>query len=488
MEVPSLLYRHRRDFISLPEASNENDDMALLKYLKAKLPHGKAADIDKYLEAVESKDRKPSLKIVPSCKQLVLGYDFSSLSSDNKQGSPSGSPKSYLKPKGTELPIADDKAQPSYVFTEETLSFVEKQSTLLAALVHLVCPPVAKGNQSIESSAQAAKAQAKVAPRDAAEKTPISPPSMLPKSLAAARSTGVVPPPEAEPEAHLLLKSILERFSSLPPMQCYLRSRLSPLLSNAATVSTDTAVDMRQLSLVTNTSDALGGVCLHLLQSLVGGGSVAEAMKLLSTEPVVSSWGKVQFMRDLVVSTHFVDVCSKCAPEASGVRHGNVPSGVKHGNVPSGGKHGNVPSKSALVSLLFQISDPSLATRLVLSSLNGWSVETAIFLVQYCVSHLPLSSPLHPLMIKKLEVLRVNQQIMERLSEWGARQEGEEESAASGGGRWKSWSDLEQESCTRPRHVLELMLEAGLSNDLIQQWAAEHKLGWEVTKVIMDWG
>ena len=479
MEVPSLLYRHRRDFVSVPEASNENDDMALLKYLKAKLPHDKAAGIDKYLEAVESKDKKPSLKIVPSCEQLAFGYDFSLLSSGNKQGSPSGSPKSYLKPKGTELALADDKSRPSYAFTEETLSFVEKHSTVLAALVHLLCPPVAKGNQSIESSAQAAKTQAKLAPRDAAEKTPLSPLSVLPKSLAAARSTGVVPPPEAEPEAHLLLKSILERFSPLPPMQRYLRSRLSPLLSNAAMVSTDTAVDMRQLSLVANTSDALGGACLHLLQSLVGGGRVAEAVKLLSTEPVVCSWGKVQFVRDLVVSTHFVDICSKCAPEASG---------VKHGNVPSGGKHGNVPSKSALVSLLFQISDPSLAARLVLSSLNGWSVETAIFLVQYCVSHLPLSSPLHSLMIKKLEVLRVNQQVMERLSEWGTRQEGEEESAAGGGGRWKSWSDLEQESCTRPRHVLELMLEAGLSNDLIQQWAAEHKLGWEVTKVIMDWG
>ena len=35
------------------------------------------------------------------------------------------------------------------------------------------------------------------------------------------------------------------------------------------------------------------------------------------------------------------------------------------------------------------------------------------------------------------------------------------------GGSWKSWSELEGESCTRPKHVLELMLKVGLSNDLI---------------------
>ena len=472
MEIPALLHRHRKDFISTSEGTRESEDMALLQYLKAKLPpHGKGAEIEKYLEALESKDKKFSLKIAPLSEQLTLGYDFSSCS---KQGSPRGSPKSNLKPKLVELQTPD-KSQPSYAFTEETLSFVEKHSAVLAALVHLLCPPINKGIQSIENSTQTIKTRETT--KDTADKVPavgqVSPPSRSRSTLT--KSPSNVAPllgTESESNTHLGLEAVLERFATLPALQRHLKFRLAPFLCTAVASGGDVS-DMRQLALVAGGSSVLGDACVNLLQSLLQEGRVADAVKLLRTEPVISSPGKVQFMKDLVVSTRFAGLCSLKSASDSGT--GDL-------------GHGNVPSKSALVSLLFQISDPSLAARLVMSSLHGWSAAMAVFLIEYCVSHLPLpsSSLLHTLLAKKLDILRLNQQIMERFSGGGekrAQKDGEE-----GGGGWKNWADLEQESCRRPKHVLELMLEAGLSIDLIQQWAAEHKLGWEVTKVMMGLG
>ena len=546
MEIPALLYRHRKDFVSTSEGTPDNADAALLQYLKAKLsPYGKGAEIEKYLEALESKDKKFSLKITPLSEQLTFGYDFSSLSWGSKQSSPKSSPESKLKHKLAEQQAPDSKSRPSYAFTEETLSFVEKHSAMLAALVHLLCPPINKGIQLIESSTLSVNKtrDTKETARDTADKAPavaqVSPPSKtrptltknasivaplpgaesdsrtrptltknvsivaplpgaesdsrtrptLTKSAIVAplpgaesdsrtrptltKSVSIVAPlpgAESEPDPHLCLEAILERFATLPAMQRHLRFRLEPFLRSALIVKGDTS-DARQLALIAGGSSVLGDACVDLIQGLLREGRAGEAVKLLRTEPVVSSPGKVRFMRDLVVSTHFAGLCSLKSVSDSGT--GDL-------------GRGNAPSKTALASLLFQISDPSLATRLVLSSLHDWSVETAVFLLEYCMSHLPSSSPLHTLLVKKLDILILNRQIMETFSGRGAKgaqKDGEEE-----GGRWKSWADLERESCSRPKHVLELMLEAGLSNDLVQLWAAEHKLGWEVTKVIMGLG
>ena len=462
VEVPALLYRHRKDFIDSQETFHENEDAALLQYLKEKFPDpDKAADMDKYLEAPESKDKKPSLKIVPSCEQLMFGYDFSS----SKEGFLGGSPKSCLKPKLAESPLTGDKSRPSYSFTEETLSFVEKHSTILAALVHLLCPPVAKGTQPAETTNQSLKPRETT--RDVDNKTstpgPISPPSK-PRQVAAKTATAQPHGAETDPEAQHRLEAVLERFATLPPMQRYLHSRLTPFVLYA--VPGGEAVDVRQLALIANGNGALGDACLCLLQGLVGSGRAGDAVKLLQLEPAISSQSKVQFVRDLAISAHFV---SRCVSDAMGA--------VEVGR-------GGVLGRSMLASLLFQISDPTLAARLVLSSLHGWSAGTAMFLVQYCMSHLPSpsSSPLYPLLTKKLEVLRVNQQILERFFACGSDGVQEQGDGEEGGG-WKSWVELESESCTRPKHVLELMLKVGLSNDLIQWWAAEHSLGWEVTKV-----
>ena len=514
--VPQWLFDSRNDLTkpiwgdssSSSEASfGLYSDLSLLKYIHSKVEKERGDVLQPLIEASEvSKTKKVTIIVRPD--KMRFGYNFSLKRSST--GTPKDSPKGkrrrltresshkFISPPST--PTIPEKAIPvvkiNYSFTPDSLIFVKQRAPLLAALVHLLSPPCVYTTDKTRKTGLAGFEQDKDDQKTSVEESAkISASVPGKKGLIQSIRNRVSKAPPAIPAKIMgfddkstsqwqqTYDDVLSHFSSTQPMYQYLVSRLSCFHSliqwdetpnsskepqgaqspshRRKTKEEGFVIGLRTLAALPSSSEQVGEACSFVMRKLLEEGRIMECVKFLTSEPVSRHIEKVSFLSDMVLSCAFVENYHKI--------------------LPLGQSGEDAKTKMVLqnpVTLLSQLSDPELASRLTLASLSKWPVGVCVDMLSYCLHHLPFSSLLSPTVKGKLDCMKVYSVIMTTCEsplpgyKW--------ESTRS---PWKKWADLAADSESRPDYVLRMLLSSKAFS-VVRQWAAVHKLGAEVTQQI----
>lgn len=511
--VPQWLFDSRND-LTKPiwgDSSSSSEapfglysDLSLLKYIHSKVEKERADLLQPLIEASEVTKTKKVIIIVRPDKTR-FGYNFSLKKSTT--GSPKTSPKGkrrrltresshkFISPPPT--PTIAEGMVPivkiNYTFTPETLTFVKQQAPLLAALVHLLSSPGVYVTGKTRKTGLASSEQDKDDQNSSVEES-VTVSSSVPEKKGFIQSirNRVSKAPPAIPAKRMgfddkstsqwqqTYEDVLSHFSSTQPMYQYLVSRLSCFQSliqwDESTTDSQGAqspshgrkikeggfqIGLRTLAALPSSSEQVGEACSFVMKKLLEEGRVVEGVKFLTSEPVSRHFEKISFLSDMIVSCAFV---------------------TNYREILSLGQSGDDAKTEMVlknpVTLLSQLSDPELASRLTLASLSNWPVDVCVDMLSYCLHHLPFSSILSPTVKEKLDCIKIYSIIMATCEsplpgyKW--------ESTRS---PWKKWADLAADSESRPDYVLRMLLTSKAFG-VVRQWAAVHKLGAEVTQQI----
>lgn len=487
VSVPQLLSNHRNDFIKpiWSEHASETShgylsDWALIKYIHSGLPKEQADILQPLLDASDAtKGKKVTLKLTVRNDSLSFGYNFGVKKLAVKK-SPKTSPKVRRRHLGKEEKQKTngrgEPASAAYVFTPETLAFVKQQSLLLAALVHLLCPPPAGKTGSEEKGEEEEKEAGKEEVETSGRKTILSSFRGKQKAVQQRKVLTFEDKNVSLQPWRKQFDDVLSHFASYPPMKQYLLARLSsfnslipwelsspPAAKGGRKLSREYSVSLQKLAALPGPSEELGGACSFALRSLLEAGKVNEAVQFLSSEPAASHLRSVQFLSDTAISCAFVT--NYC--EVLALRQG-------------GGSAKPTSSVTYPVALLSQLSDQELGARLALASLCNWPVEICVDILSYCVHHLPPTSPLFSVLSEKLRKMQVYARVMDTCespfppvsTHWHTTRS-----------PWRSWSDLSSDSESRPDYVLRILL-GSKAFALARKWSAVHSLQQNVTQVL----
>ena len=493
--VPQWLFDHHDNLVkpvwseAAPDTSfSFLSDLALLKYIHSKLPREKAELLAPVLEVSEpvkaGRGKKLPLNIVVKKDNLSFGYNFNLKRSSV---SPKTSPKLKKKKRSKEekkreavLSPAGNEAPVSYAFTPETLAFVKQQSSLMAALVHLLCPPptgrtgkTAADEKEEEGEGVKDEGEGGTGGRmqvlQSFRRKTLPPPQKESLSL-----DELTPAPQMWKKQ---LEEVLSHFSTSGPMRQFLITRLCcfeailpwdtpksatpPKKSRRS--SPEHTISLRRLAALPTSSREVGDACSFVLRKLLELGKVSDAVRFLASEPATCHLSKVAFLTDITISSAFVR---------------------NYSEILALGQSGEAAREKTAISnpvaLVSQLSNPEQAARLSLASLKNWPVEVCVDLLSYCFHHLPLTSPLLPIVTGRLERMRGYTQIMKVCENPLPPASGQVWRAAQS--PWNSWSELAGDSESRPDYVLRVLL-ASREFELARNWSKVHSLGQDITQV-----
>ena len=495
--VPQWLFDHHDNLVkpiwseSGPDTSfSYLSDLALLKYIHSKLPREKAELLAPFLEVGEppkaGRGKKLPLNIVVKKDNLSFGYNFNL---KRLPVSPKTSPKLKKKKKRSKeekekrvavgVPTGDETPVP-YAFTPETLAFVKQQSSLMAALVHLLCPPPAGRTSKTAADEREEEGEGTKEEGEGGlggrmqvlqnfRRKPLPPPQKETLSL-----DELTPAPQMWKKQ---LEEVLSHFGTSGPMRQFLITRLCcfeailpwdtpksatpPKKSRRSSPSPESTISLRRLAALPTSSREVGEACSFVMRRLLELGKVSEAVRFLSSEPVTCHLPKVAFLSDVAISSAFVR---------------------NYSEILALGQGGETAKEtiSNPVALVSQLSSPEQAARLSLASLRNWPAEVCVDLLSYCFHHLPPNSPLLPIVSGRLERMRGYTQIMKVCDNPLPQASGQVWRATQS--PWNSWSELASDSETRPDYVLRVLL-VSREFELARNWSKVHGLGQEITQV-----
>lgn len=515
VSVPRPLINNRNDFRSRKvspqgesplhtDSQARQSEQTFFRYIQSNMDT-KADILLTLIESCESakSSRRLSLVVVQP-ENTKLGYNFShhhQLSASTVV-SPIGSPKSRRKRPSRDLsrrdvlsPASDAESGPRTgrcAFTAETLDFVSKRAPLLASLVSLVCPieGVAKvcadeaaGEEERDTSMAGDKEESRTSKRSRVT----SPLGMLTPHTYA-KMTGTFDDSELTPWKRQY-NEVLTCFSSYLPLSKFLAARLhcfaeqiswepppsldslslSPSRLQGPLSDASEGLSLRKIAVASASSKELAVACSYVMKKLVDSEQISEAVRFLSSEPAVSNLPEVQLLADMALSCYFVDYYHQKKKKLS----------LSRGN--GGGDGGEDDNDRMItvnpVSTLSRLSDPELAARLALASLQKWPVDVCVDMLSYCLHHLPLGSCLATPLSSKLERLRVYSQIMSKCEspisyQWSRTR-----------APWMTWAELAKDSKNKTNYVLRVLLESK-EFELSREWCRVHKLSGHVQQQI----
>ena len=429
-----------------------------------------------------------------------------------------------------------------YSLTPEMMDFVKKQKPLLAGIIALVCPPtrtlsgsrsggtideeaaggeigwdtpLAKEREKEESKSLFKSLRSKmvspsvVVPLSTTTNTSIA--SSAPVSPIRALTFPKIPGISDHREAALTASpwqrhynEILAYFPSGSPMRKYLEVRVLPFEKSISWVtdfsgqqkqhqhqqqqapaSSDSAIPLEKsrlsvssLALAPPGSKLLEEACMYVMKTLVEKGDVASAIQFLTSEPAVGS-SQVHALSHMALSCHFIANFLELSPQ-NGQR---VPSTLDKGGMiinrrPSMGELALMPVNP--IPILSQLSDPEYASRLTIASLDVWSVDVCVGMLEFCLHHLPSHSSLATPLTEKLEKMRVYSRIMSACEKF-VHSHSKHRSVRSC--PWKNWNELASDSESKTSFVLGRLLDAK-EFSLAREWCAVHSLSGSVTRQI----
>ena len=461
ISVPEWLFDSCKDLLK-DEQSSETD-LSLFKYIHSKLDKEKGDILQPLPEASELSKTK-NVTVRASNPQIGFNYTL-------KRSSPKTSPK--LKRKISQEasrrhtpspphPVVMEKkeAKRKYTFTIEILKFIEQRAPLLAALVYLLSPPTSDPltfdektetvEQTIEDFTPAVGKMGGILQSIRSKVTKSSATTLTMK-----KDTSVESVPKQSEEWQLTYDKVLSHFSTARPMHQYLVARLSPFHSlipwdDTQDESPDSRkefrVCLRTLAALPSSCEALGEACSYVMKRLLEKGLVMEAVSFLASEPASRHPEKIGFLSDIILSCAFVSNYQKTSYK---------------------------DEKRNPLTILSQISNSELASRLTLASLKYWPVGICENLLRYCNNHLPPSSLLSETVKEKLNCMQNYSLIISSCKS----------PLHSSRSPWKKWYDIAQDSKTRPDYVLRMLLSSR-AFDVARQWAAVHNVGPELSQQI----
>lgn len=478
---------HRNDFIprrcqySPGNPYRSISNIALARYILHKLPKEQA---DKLSEMVDACDTNRNRRNVVTLKMKVqemdlrLGYYFPKT---RKRGDLSlGEPSPLLLKSSSktrkQMGRTYETVKP-YSFTEDTVAFVREQAPVLASLVCLLCPPEKPGPQApkfeLPSSEQDSlrpdspeEPQALVQSHHPTRKGRPRP-APIKRSLSIDNADEKVVITHPSPVWQNTLDSLLSQFPEDNALQRFLLDRLLPFKGilpweklihepgasgdrngESEVGSCDPTINLRWLTVLPSQSPELGHACGLVMRKLLQRGMVNEALKFLQSEPVANNGSHVQFAVDLAISC-----------------------------VLSAGARDERELSDCLaiepLALVYQLSDPELATRLVLPTLVHWPVATCVHLLVFCSHHLPSNSPFFRVVQDHLRKLQVCQKVMSVADSPFGR---------SGKCPWINWFQLDKDTRDKPSYVLSVLLE-NKAFGLAREWASVYELEYSFTRV-----
>lgn len=490
VRIPKLLNDHRNDFISrkcqyeLDNPFRHLSNVALVRYIISKLPKESADQLTILVDACDhSRGRKTGeLKLEVINEDLTIGYNFPS--SRRSFLGDGASPQLLRSHVPSKKPSRYKRIKP-YSFTEETMSFVKQQAPLLASLVCLLCPPEnissnapldLTSTEDITSDSVPSTSQDKEQ-ADHSNRKPfiqsfhfgkskIRQVPDLKRSHSITDETKVVLSRNS-PEWQETFDKLLTLFEDESPLKKFLVARLEcfkgilpwdRLIQELPSEEYDNKgedppVNLRALAVLPSNSPEIGHACSLALRKLLRRGMIEEALQFLRTEPVINNPSAVHNILDLILSTSLINDARE-KQDISG-----------RGKTT---KEDESRKINPLV-LVYQHSNMEVAARLVLSSLEVWSVTTCVNLLMYISYHLS-SSPFVPLVNKRLQQLYVYQKIIETVE------------TPHGTSPWRHWSDLSYDSKERKDYVLNIILEHK-NYPLAREWSLVHGHGDNIVTV-----
>ena len=449
-----------------------------------------------------------------------------------------GSRKELQQPSNS-VPSSSLAAIKEYSLTNEMMDFVKEQRPLLAVLIALVCPSKSPGGSksgtsgsslyedSIRASGVKEIPSTKEHDREESKSfmkslrsrvvspVPTQPPaapavtsgpvmsSSLPvsptRSLTLPRIPGISDVDGHASPWRKQYNEIIAHFPCSNPMSRYLETRVLPFEGVIPWVvdssvqqqqqSTDsnvplkaTKLDITSLALAPPGSKELEEACMFVMKSLVESGNVSAAIRFLSSEPAAGS-SHVYSFSHVALCGHFV-INYKRLSERDQLKQSSSSSrpldrdSVINKRRASKGEQSLEPVNP--IPILSQLSDPECASRLTLASLQVWSIDMCINMLEFCLHHLPASSGLTETLSGSLEKMRVYSRIM---SACEAFVQGQGKQRVSRSSPWKNWRELAKDSVSKTDFVLGRLLDAKQFS-LAREWCSVHALSGRVTRQI----
>ncbi len=463
ISVPEWLFDSCKDLLKNEQSSDT--DLSLLKYIHSKLDKEKGDILQPLLEASELSKTK---NVTVRANNPQIGFNFTL-----KRSSLKTSPKLKRKisqeasrrrisPSHHSVVMETKEAKRKYTFTIEILKFIEQRAPLLAALVYLLSPPtpnqlsVDEKTETVEQTIEDnTPAVGKMGGILQSIRIKVSKSSATTSTMK--KDTSIDSVAKQSEEWQLTYDKVLSHFSTARPMHQYLVARLSPFhslipwddpLEESPDSCKEFRVCLRTLAALPSSCEALGEACSYVMKNLLEKGQVIEAVSFLASEPASRHPEKIAFLSDIILSCAFVLNCQKTSYKVE------------------------VEKRNPL-TILSQISNSELASRLTLASLECWPVGICENLLSYCKNHLPPSSLLSETVKEKLDCVRNYSLIISS----------SKSPLHSSRSPWKNWYDIAKDSKTRPDYVLRMLLSSRVF-DVARQWAAVHNVGPELSQQI----
>ena len=378
-----------------------------------------------------------------------------------------------------------EKIKP-YMFTNETMDFVRTQSKLLGSLVVLLCPPEnSPSHQQLDMPASDGQVIPETDEVEREMKVWEKEKEVeMQRATAFAQTVSHHPPPAAaavrpplrrthsmseDPvlnrPCHIwreVFDSVMTHFDDETPLKEFMMCRLKSFegilpwdrLIQEASVEGDTfgkdpEINLRRLAVLPCRSMELSHACSLVVRKLLKRGLSDSILRFVTKEPVANNNDQVRFAIDLALTSSF----SKLV-EDKGVNQDFDP-----------------------LMLLYQLTDPELAARLTLSSLEVWTVETCVDLLTLCFYHLPLSSTFLNLVDRRLKQLQTYLKIMDVVNDPLSDTEEEDVTAP-----WNHWAALASDTNKKPDYVLGILL-MNKAFSLAREWARVHDLDVDIHRV-----
>ena len=433
-----------------------------------------------------SRQRKctASIKVVVQEMDLRLGYYFPKTRKRGdvsfKESSPPFPRSSYRTKK--QMGRTYETIKPyMYSFTEDTVAFVREQAPILASLVCLLCPPEMPSSQA--SNFKLHSSERDSFQHDAPEQHPSPaivqtlPPDRKeqPKPSLVRRSRSITSSDEEKvvithpspvwqdtldallshlPEDNALRRFLLDRllpFKGILPWEKLIHDSEANGDGNGdggKAGSHGPTINLRLLTVLPSQSPELGHACGIVMRKLLQRGMMKEALKFLQSEPVANNGSHVQFAVDLVVSSALSRVIGD-------------------------ERERNHCLTLEPLALVYQLSDPELAMRLVLPALVHWPVTTCVGLLFFCFHHLPTTSSFIGIVEEYLKKLQVCEKVMSVTDNPIGRH---------GKCPWVNWSQLDKDTREKPAYVISLLLD-NRAFSLAREWASVYDLQYSCIEV-----
>ncbi len=454
VSVPEWLYSSYQELLKSEKCIDA--DLSLLKYVHSKVDKEKADILQSLIDTNELlKAKKLSINVLPSKPQI--GFNFTLKLSTSNSSVRKTSRQSSRDLTSTLPAVIEKKLEtPKYTFTSEIHKFIEQRAPLLAALVYLLSPPTTpKTSQSTPDEPTTESSAPSIGKVEGILQTLRSGFGTKSTNPAIKKDASVEVVTSKTGDWYQTYVEVLSHFSTAQPMYKYLVTRLSPFNSiiewdnpQGETLSgacNQFGVSLRTLAALPSSSKTLGEACTYVMRKFVENGLIMDAINFLSSEPALKHPEKLAFLSDILLSSVFV----------------------------SNYKNTAVDEKKNPLTILSQISNAELASRLTLASLKYWPVEICENLLSYCLNHLQPTSLFYQTVKEKLKYVRIYSLIIRRCKS----------PLHSSKSPWKDWYSIAEDSENRPDYVFQLLLSSR-AFDIARQWATVHNVGAELSQQI----